>query len=94
MNDKLGKTTEEFFKAIVSIKDMDECIDFFTDMCTSKEILAIAQRYTVAKMLKERRVYSEIVNETGASTATVSRVKRVLMDGTGAISDLIERNKE
>ena len=94
MNDKLGKTTEEFFKAIVSIKDMDECIDFFTDMCTPKEILAIAQRYTVAKMLKERRVYSEIVNETGASTATVSRVKRVLMDGTGAISDLIERNKE
>jgi TrpR-related protein YerC/YecD len=63
-------------------------------MCTSKEILAIAQRYTVAKMLKERRVYSEIVNETGASTATVSRVKRVLMDGTGAISDLIERDKE
>ncbi len=94
MNAQQKKTAEDFFKAIISLKDMDECADFFSDMCTSKEVLSIAQRYTVAKMLKERRVYSEIVKETGASTATVSRVKRVLSDGTGAVSNLIERNSD
>lgn len=94
MNERDKKTAEDFFEAILNLKNMDECADFFSDMCTTKEVLSIAQRYTVAKMLKERRVYSEIVKETGASTATVSRVKRVLNDGTGATSLLIERSKD
>lgn len=84
----------EFFEAILSIKDINECDDFFEDMCTSKELLSIAQRYTVARMLRERRVYSEIVRETGASTATVSRVKRMLYDGTGSVEKILERTRK
>lgn len=91
MNAQDKKTAEDFFKAVLSLKDEDECADFFSDMCTTKEILSIAQRYTVAKMLKNRRVYSDIVKETGASTATVSRVKRMMSDGTGTVSKLLQR---
>ena len=87
------KTAEEFYKAILSLENMDDCDDFFRDVCTLKELLSIAQRYTVAKMLKERRVYSEIVKETGASTATVSRVKRMMSDGTGTVNKILERTR-
>lgn len=87
------KTAEEFYKAILSLENKDECDDFFRDVCTLKELLSIAQRYTVAKMLKERRVYSEIVKETGASTATVSRVKRMMSDGTGTVNKILERTR-
>jgi TrpR-related protein YerC/YecD len=87
------KTAEEFYKAILSLENMEECDDFFRDVCTLKELLSIAQRYTVAKMLKERRVYSEIVKETGASTATVSRVKRMMSDGTGTVNKILERTR-
>lgn len=88
------KTAELFYKAILSLENDSECADFFKDVCTKKELLSIAQRYMVAKMLKERRVYSEIVSETGASTATVSRVKRMMSDGTGAINTILERTRE
>lgn len=91
MNAQDKKTAQDFFKAVLSLKDEEECADFFSDMCTTKEILSIAQRYTVAKMLKNRRVYSDIVKETGASTATVSRVKRMMSDGTGTVNKLLQR---
>lgn len=91
MNTHDKKTVQDFYKAILCLENLEECTDFFDDMCTSKEILSIAQRYTVAKMLRERRVYSEIVKETGASTATVSRVKRTISDGTGIVNKLLER---
>lgn len=55
---------------------MEECYDFFEDLCTVNELQAISQRIVVAKMLSEKRVYSDIVRETGASTATISRVNR------------------
>lgn len=93
MNAHDKETLKTFYKAILSLESIEECEDFFSDMCTGKEILSIAQRYTVAKMLRERRIYSEIVKETGASTATVSRVKRMMSDGTGAVNKLLERNK-
>ena len=80
-----------FYKAILCLKDIEECDAFFEDMCTSKEIISIAQRQTVAKMLRQKRVYSEIVSKTGASTATVSRVKRMMDGGTGTVSKLLER---
>lgn len=94
MNAQDKKTAEDFFKAVLSLKDEEECADFFSDMCTTKELLSIAQRYTVAKMLKNRRVYSDIVKETGASTATVSRVKRMMSDGTGTVTKLLHRNDD
>lgn len=91
MNPSEQKTAELFYKAILSIENEQECADFFEDVCTTKELLSIAQRFMVAKMLKERRVYSEIVKETGASTATVSRVKRMMSDGTGAVNKTLDR---
>ncbi len=94
MNPSELKTAELFYNAILNIENQQECADFFEDVCTSKELLSIAQRLMVAKMLKERRVYSEIVKVTGASTATVSRVKRMMSDGTGAVNNLLNKIRE
>lgn len=75
--DKLkSQFNDEFFEAILTLENIEECYKFFRDVCTPKEIDTISQRYTVATMLKEGKVYNEIVRSTGASTATVSRVKR------------------
>ena len=80
--DKLrDKNTDFLFEAILTLKTIDECYDFFEDICTVKEIKSIGQRFIVAKMLTEKKVYSDIVNETGASTATISRVNRSLSYG-------------
>lgn len=80
--DKLrDKNTDLLFEAILTLRDKEECYSFFEDICTVKEIKSIAQRFVVAKMLTEKRVYSDIVNETGASTATISRVNRSLNYG-------------
>ena len=70
------KNTDLFFDAILHLKSIDECYDFFEDLCTVNELKSISQRIVVAKMLREKKVYSDIVDETGASTATVSRVNR------------------
>ena len=81
MNSKLKNSDTDFlFKAILSLENEDECYRFFEDLCTSPELKAMSQRLVVAKMLTEKKVYSEIVKETGASTATISRVKRALFD--------------
>lgn len=75
--------TDLFFEALLTLKNVDECYDFFEDLCTVNELKSISQRIVVAKMLREKKVYSEIVDETGASTATVSRVNRSLQYGCG-----------
>ncbi len=81
MNSKLkNKDTDFLFKAILSLENEKECYRFFEDLCTSSELKAMSQRLVVAKMLNEKKVYTEIVKETGASTATISRVKRALFD--------------
>lgn len=81
MNSKLkNDSTDYLFKAILSLDNEEECYRFFEDLCTSAELRAMSQRLVVAKMLKEKKVYTEIVRETGASTATISRVKRTLFD--------------
>ena len=77
------KNTDLFFDAILHLKSIDECYDFFEDLCTVNELKSISQRIVVAKMLREKKVYSDIVDETGASTATVSRVNRSLQYGCG-----------
>ena len=69
------------FDAILTLKTREECYKFFGDACTPKEISAIAQRFVVAKMLSEKKVYNEIVEATGASTATISRVSRAMNEG-------------
>ena len=81
MNSKLKNDATDFlFDAILSLENKDECYRFFEDLCTSAELKALSQRLVVAKMLTEKKVYTEIVRETGASTATISRVKRALFD--------------
>jgi TrpR-related protein YerC/YecD len=85
------------FKAILSLKSIDECYDFFDDLCTVSEIKALSQRLHVARMLRAHHVYSDIVRETGASTATISRVNRCLnygSDGYGKILERLEKNNE
>ena len=73
--------TDSLFDAILTLKTREECYKFFSDACTPKEISAIAQRFVVAKMLNEKKVYNEIVEATGASTATISRVSRAINEG-------------
>lgn len=81
MNSRLkNEQTDFLFKAILSLKDEEECYRFFEDLCTGSELKAMSQRLVVAKMLREGKVYTEIVKNTGASTATISRVKRALFD--------------
>lgn len=73
--------TDLLFDAILTLKNRDELYDFFSDACTPKEVDAIAQRFAVAKMLNEKKVYNEIIEKTGASTATISRVNRSINEG-------------
>ena len=94
MNEKL-KTAhmDALLKAILSLKDLDECYAFFEDLCTVPELKAMSQRYVVATMLNDKRVYSDIVSETGASTATISRVNRSLIYGCDGYELVFERLK-
>lgn len=82
------------FKAVLSLENMDECYDFFEDLCTVQELKAISQRIVVAKMLSEKCVYTDIVNATGASTATISRVNRSLQYGCDGYDRIFERIRE
>ena len=86
-------TTEvdAFFDAILMLKDREECYRFFEDALTVKEILDIAQRLKAAKMLKARRSYIEVCQETGMSTATISRVSKALERGAGGYELVISR---
>ncbi len=89
-----NEATDKLFKAILSLKTIDECYSFFDDACTVKEILDIAQRFEVAKMLSDKKSYAVIAKETGMSTATISRVNRALMYGSGGYRLAMERLEE
>ena len=92
MNNKLKNDDVDFlFQSILSLKTMEECYNFFEDLCTAQELKAMSQRIVVAKMLSERKVYSDIVAKTGASTATISRVNRSLMYGNYGYSVVFDR---
>ena len=90
--DKLrSPATDALFEAILSLETVDECYKFFEDACTIKEILDISQRYEVARLLSEKKNYQEISKETGASTATISRVKRCLVYGADGYTLALDR---
>ncbi len=89
-----SKATDELFSAILKLKTPEECYNFFEDVCTVKEIQAISQRFEVAKMLTEGKLYSDIVKETGASTATISRVNRSLTYGNDGYRLIFNRLKK
>ena len=79
------------YKAILSLSNEQEVADFLDDLCTVPEIKSMSQRLQVAKMLYTSHVYTDIVEETGASTATISRVNRALTYGTDGYKLAIER---
>ncbi len=83
--------TDQLFEAILSLKDIEECYRFFEDICTINEIKSLAQRLQVAIMLKDKKTYQEIVEETGASTATISRVNRSLIYGADGYKIVFDR---
>ena len=82
------------YEHIVEIRTVDECQRFFEDLCAPTELQAIEQRFSVARMLHEGRGYAEILKESGASSATVSRVNRALNYSTGGMKELMERMDE
>lgn len=86
-----NKQTDELFEAILMLKDIDQCYSFFTDICTAREIQSIAQRLHVAKLLKIRKTYNVIEEETGASTATISRVNRSLNYGLSGYDLVLDK---
>ncbi len=90
---KNAKHNLNMYKAILSLKDIKECQEFFEDVCSMSELHSMEQRYEVAEMLLDEKVYTEIMKATGASSATVSRVKRMLFYGTGCLNKVMNRLK-
>ena len=82
------------YEAILSLQNVEECIDFFEDLCTMTELSAMEQRFQVAKALHEGKIYNEILAETGASSATISRVNRSLHYGKDSYWELFRRMEE
>ena len=74
---------KEMYEAILTLETLDECIKFFDDLCSVTELRAIEQRYHVASLLNDGHIYSTILEQTGASSATISRVNRSLLYGAG-----------
>ena len=85
---------ENMYKAILSLQNVDECMRFFDDLCTVTELMAMEQRYQVATCLNDGMIYNDILAETGASSATISRVNRSLQYGAGGSSIVFDRLKE
>lgn len=84
----------DLYEHIVSLQTVEECCRFFDDLCAVTELRAMEQRFDVAKMLHAGKVYTTILSETGASSATVSRVNRVLNYGTGTMGEVMDRVAE
>jgi len=82
------------YDTIAQLKDADECRRFFEDLCAPTELRSMEQRYDVGVLLDSGMVYTDILERTGASSATISRVNRILTNGTGAFKELIDRSLE
>ena len=81
----------KLFEAILKLENIDECRDFFTDLCTVAELRAMSQRFEVALMLRDKCQYSDIIERTGASTVTISRIKKSLNYGKDGYNLVIDR---
>ena len=93
MKNKLTPDTISLYEAILSLSSVDECAEFFEDVCTIKEIQDITQRFAVAKMLDAGDKYQEIEEKTGASTATISRVNKCLLYGSGGYRTVLKKTR-
>lgn len=93
---KIGKKSksDQLYKAILLLQNEEECYNFFQDLCTVSELRSMEQRYEVASLLYDGMIYNAILKQTGASSATISRVNRSLSYGTGAYATVFERCRE
>lgn len=92
-NFTFGDNTNALFTAVVSLKDTDECEKFFRDLMTLSELQAVTERYQVAQMLHQgQKSYRQINEETGVSTATITRIKHWMDNGMGGYQLALERN--
>ena len=93
---KIGKKekSDQLYKAILQLKDEEECYNFFQDLCTVSELRSMEQRFEVASLLNDGMIYNEILERTGASSATISRVNRSLSYGSGGYEAVFRRMKE
>ena len=82
------------YQAILTLETEEECYNFFQDLCTIAELRAMEQRYEVATLLDQDMIYSDILEKTGASTATISRVNRSLINGSGGYESVLEKMRE
>ena len=80
------------YEALLRLDNLEDCLRFFDDLCAVTELHTMEQRYAVAGCLLQGKVYSEIRRETGASSATVSRVNRMLNYGTGKLADSVKED--
>ena len=88
------KEIDQLFQAILSLETEEECYRFFEDICTVNELNSIAQRLHVAKLLSDKKTYSDIEEETKASTATISRINKCLVYGADGYRIVLERLKD
>ena len=93
ITDKEKQNMQQFYKAVMSLKTEEECRRFFDDVATIKEILDLSSRLEVARMLTDKKVFNEISKETGASSATISRVNKCLIYGEGGYATVLDRIK-
>ena len=91
---KRSDPDSELYSAILKLQTVEECYDFFTDLCTFSELKAMEQRFELAKLLNDGLIYNDILAETGASSATISRVNRSLQYGQGGYAIVFDRVKK
>lgn len=94
ITDTEKRNLQQFYRAVLSLKDEEECRKFFDDVATIREALDMSARLEVARMLDEGTVFSEISRETGASSATISRVNKCLTYGEGGYKTVLDRIKK
>lgn len=91
LNKIRGHQTDQLFEAILELTTVEECYEFFDDLCTISEMQSLSQRLEVAQMLNMKKTYDTIQTETGASTATISRIRRCVDYGSGGYNKILGR---
>lgn len=94
MNKRRKPRSEDMYKAILTLETTEELMKFFDDLCTISELQAMEQRYQVARLLDEGLIYNDILEKTGASSATISRVNRSLTNGKDGYIIAFDRLKQ
>lgn len=89
----MKQKSDRLYEAILMLETPEECYHFFQDLCTIAELRSMEQRFEVATLLNEGMIYNDILEKTGASSATISRVNRSLLSGAGGYESVLEKMK-